>query len=68
MKDDIIQIIDETHPWYPSLLIVSEVKYWGVQAYVFIPHSNERYPVAHVYNRLKSDQYVVVGKAEIISE
>ena len=31
---DIIQITDDANPWFPCLLVVSEVKSWGVQACV----------------------------------
>ena len=68
-KGDIIQIIDESHSWFPALLIVDEVKSWGVQAYCISPLSNDgSIPVGNAYNRLKFDQIEKVGQAVIIGE
>jgi len=36
-KGDIVQITDKEHHWYPCLLIISEVKDWGIVGYVAIP-------------------------------
>lgn len=30
-QGSVVQITDGNHAWFPSLLIVSEVKSWGVQ-------------------------------------
>jgi hypothetical protein len=60
---DIVQITDIKHPWFPSLLIVSEEKGWGVQAVCFIPQSNKINEVGHAYNRLKHEQIIKVGRA-----
>lgn len=66
---DIIQITNETHPWYPSLLIVSEVKAWGVVAYALIPTSNDNSkPVGLAFNRINSNDYEKVGSAVITNE
>ena len=66
---DIIQITNETHPWYPCLLIVDEVKMWGVQAYCIVPQSNDgSEPVGRAYNRIKNEDFVKVGKAEVYAE
>ena len=67
-KDDVIQIVDKTHPWFPSLLIVDEVKSWGVQAYSLIPNSNIEHNVSQAFNRLNNDQIAKVGKASITLE
>jgi hypothetical protein len=64
-KGDIVQITDEKHPWFPCLLIVDEVKSWGVQAACLIPKSNVRNDVKQAFNRLKTEQVEVVGKAVI---
>jgi hypothetical protein len=63
---DIVQIIDVQHPWYPCLLIVDEVKPWGIQAACIIPESNDgsELPVT-AWNRLRTEQVVVVGQAMI---
>ena len=67
-KGSIIQITDEKHVWFPALLIVSEVKTWGVQAYCLMPHSNAENDVRQAYNRLEFSKFEVVGKAVFDSE
>jgi hypothetical protein len=65
--DDIIQITDAEHGWYPCLLIVSEVHPWGVQAYIHIPQTNDgSQPAETAYNRLANKQFEVVGNATIV--
>lgn len=64
---DIVQIIDEVHAWYPSLLIVDEVKTWGVQAYVIMPKDNITSASTDVaYIRLQWSTIARVGKAEVV--
>jgi len=60
-EGDIVQIVDESHAWFPCLLVVSEVKSWGVVAYAFIPQK----PVAQAFNRLESKQIYKVGVTAI---
>lgn len=63
---DIVQIVNEKHPWFPCLLIVDEVKSWGVQAYTLVPRSNDgSESVGRAYNRLKSEDIEKVGVASI---
>ena len=64
-KGDIVQITDEKHPWFPCLLIVDEVKPWGVQAACLIPNSNKNNDIGRAFNRLKTARFKVVGKAVI---
>lgn len=40
-RGDIVQITDETHPWYGCLLVVTEPKHFGCQGFVAIPQSND---------------------------
>lgn len=63
---DIVQVTDETHPWFPALLIVSEVKVWGVQAGCLVPRSNVENDVATAWNRLKTGSFERVGAAVIL--
>jgi hypothetical protein len=64
---DIVQITDATHAWYPCLMVVSEVKTWGVQAWAFIPKSNDgSEPPGQAYNRLRWAQVEKVGTAIIV--
>lgn len=63
-KGDVVQITDTNHPWFPCLLIVDEVKAWGVQACVIIPQSNDKSePPSQAFNRLKFEQIAKVGNA-----
>lgn len=63
-KGDIIQITDKSDKWFPCLLVVSEVKSWGVQGYVTIPHSES---VGNAYYRIEKGKYEVVGFAVIVA-
>ncbi len=66
---DIIQITDNTHAWFPCLLIVSEVKQWGVVAYGIIPKSNDgSKPVELAFNRLSYGVFEKVGTAVFAQE
>lgn len=66
-RGDIVQITDPEHPWYPCLLIVGEVKSWGVQACVLSPGSNDgSKPPGEFWNRLATVRFEVVGKARIV--
>ena len=61
---DIIQITDETHAWFPCLLIISDVKQWGVIAYITIPKSNDGSELpARAFNRLPYGKFERVGNA-----
>lgn len=68
-RGDIVQITDETHAWYPALLIVGERKSWGVQAVAIIPKSNDGSELpAQAWNRLTWDQIECVGIATVVPE
>lgn len=61
-KGSLIQITEATNAWFPAVLVVSEVKEWGVQAYIFLPdHQFEVCSVA--YYRVKMEEFKVVGEA-----
>lgn len=62
---DIVQITDPNHHWYPCLIIVSEVKSWGIQGYISIPNDNQG-NVGNAYIRLPNESFEMVGKAVII--
>ncbi len=65
-QNDIVQITDETHPWFPALLVVDEVKSWGVQAFAFVIQSNDgSKPVARAYNRIEFSSIEKVGSVAI---
>jgi hypothetical protein len=63
--NDIVQITDEGHHWFPSLIVVSELKLFGIQGFAFIP-ANDCSPAGQAYIRISASQYEVVGKAAIV--
>ena len=66
---NIVQITDVTHPWFPCLLIVGEVKSWGVNACALVPQSNDgSEQVSQAWNRLRFEQVEVVGSAKYLPE
>ena len=40
---EIVQANPETTEWGPSLVVVSEVKAWGIQGYTHIPRQGDAY-------------------------
>lgn len=65
-EGQVIQITDEKHSWYPSLLIVKDAYKWGVQAYVIIPKSNDGSEAPSMaFIRLNNDTFEVVGDSII---
>ena len=61
---NIIQITDPSDKWYSCLIIISEVKSWGIQGYITIPR-NDGEPLGQAYYRLKWGQFERVGNVEI---
>jgi len=63
-KNDVIQINEKcaNTGWIGCLMIVDEVKSWGVQAYLRIPMQGD------AYLRLKHDEYDVIGKAALVAK
>lgn len=49
--------------WGGCLVVVSEVKTWGIQGYVQIP-SNTPEKTGQAYIRVKTEDFVVCGMAE----
>jgi hypothetical protein len=63
--NDIVQITDPEHYWFPCLVVVTEPKSWGVQGYVMIPH-NDGTPTGQAYIRPRNEQIEYVGKAIVV--
>lgn len=59
-RGDIIQANENAGAWCGTVLIVDEVKSWGVQAFVHVPMKGD------AYIRLKPDQYEVLGGQAIL--
>lgn len=60
----IVQITDESHHWFPALIVVTEVKAWGVMGYTIIV-TNDESSNGQAYIRLKNDEFEAVGRAVI---
>jgi hypothetical protein len=65
-KGDVIQIINEENKWFPCLLVVSEVKSWGIQAYVMLP-KNDGTGTGFAYYRISYGEFVKIGSALIVA-
>lgn len=61
-EGDVIQITDSNDKWFPCLLIVSEVKSWGVQGYVSIPMKGD------AYYRIDNGKFELVGVAKFVAK
>ena len=59
-RGSIIQANENAGAWCGTVLIVDEVKSWGVMAFVHIPMQGD------AYIRLKSDQYDILGGQAVI--
>ena len=64
---DVIQIVDKSNHWFPCLLIVDEVKNWGVVASVLFPQDNVG-NIAEAPTRLSYGLFDRIGVASIIKE
>lgn len=60
---DIVQLAPKPDNWGPMLVIVTEVKAWGVQGYWMVAEKRG-VPPACAYIRVKHGDYVRVGRAE----
>ncbi len=67
-KGDVVQIVNPEHHWYPCLIIVSEVKSWGIQGYLSIPKDNkgQEGSIGQAYIRLSTGNFEVIGKASVV--
>ena len=59
-RGSIIQANDNAEDWCGTVLIVDEVKSWGVQAFTRIPMQG------NAYIRLRSDQFEVLGAEAVL--
>jgi hypothetical protein len=60
-ENDLIQV-NEDGPmnWFRCLLVVDEVKSWGVQAYAIIPQARDK-PSADAFMRLTWNEFDTLG-------
>lgn len=66
-KGDIVQITNESHDWYPCLIIVDEITSFGIQGYITIP-TNDTESNGNAFIRLKKDDYEMVGTALFVMD
>ena len=59
-RGSIIQANENAKAWCGTVLIVDEVKPWGVQAFVHIPNNGD------AYVRLTPDQFDVLGGEAVL--
>ena len=59
-RGSIIQANENAKDWCGTVLIVDEVKSWGVQAFVCIPMKG------NAYIRLRPDQFEVLGAEAVL--
>ena len=65
-QGDIVQITEETHHWFPALVIVSEPRGWGCIGYLISVTSNDaKVKNNPAYIRLDKSTYEKVGRAII---
>ena len=65
-KGTIVQITDRDHHWFPCLIIVDEVKSWGVKGYITYPVSNDGNPNNSAWIRLSNGEFKEVGEAKLV--
>jgi hypothetical protein len=59
---DLIQVNEAGPPlWFRVILVVDEVKSWGVQAYVTIPGARGSVPAGDAFMRLEWSEFDLVG-------
>lgn len=63
---NVIQVTNPTHQWFPVLMIVEELKGWGVMAYHMVCSNGEE-PNGQAYIRIPSEDFEVCGDAIIVS-
>lgn len=65
---DLVQITNRDHDWYRCILVVDQVKSWGIQAGMQLPpgvHEVACMPDNTTYLRIPNGDYEIVGKGLI---
>lgn len=63
---DIVQITDQTNRWFPALVVIHEVKSWGVMGFAYMP-SPKGPPAGEAYYRLKAGEFETVGRVVVMT-
>jgi hypothetical protein len=66
-KGDIVQIVNDKHRWFPCLIIVNEIKSFGIQGYITLP-TNDKESNGNAFTRLNSEDITKVGYADTFLE
>jgi hypothetical protein len=61
VSGSVVQITNEKNRWYPALLIVDEIKDWGIRAY-HLSITGE----GVAYIRLTTGEFRYIGEARVI--
>jgi hypothetical protein len=60
-ENDLIQVNEDGPPnWFRCILVVDEVKPWGVQAYAIIPQARDKVS-ADAFMRLEWNEFDILG-------
>jgi hypothetical protein len=62
---DIVQITNSEHKWFPCLIIVSEIKSFGIQGYITVPKNDGS--GGNAYTRLNNREFEKVGRALLVA-
>lgn len=65
IRGSIIQITNPDHKWFPCLLIVDEVRGFGVLAYITIPTNDEK-ENGNAFIRVNTDDFECVGNSAVV--
>ncbi|MCK9543756.1 MAG: hypothetical protein M0R03_17185 [Novosphingobium sp.] len=65
-KGTIVQITNEQHHWFPCLIIVDEIKSWGIRGYITVPNNDREKTNGNAFIRLNNEEFEIVGKANIV--
>jgi hypothetical protein len=65
LAGDIVQVTNEAHHWFPCLIVVSEIKSFGIQGFAFMP-CNDGSGTGEAYIRLNSSDFEPIGASCII--
>jgi len=60
---DVVQITNPDHHWYPTLIIVSEIRKGGVLGYAVVP-TNQPGVSGEAYIRLIDQDFKYVGQSK----
>lgn len=61
----IVQITNEGHHWFAALIVVTEIKSFGVMGYAPMPH-NDGSGTGCAYIRLRAGEFEVVGRVALV--